>query len=147
MPENTKPPVVTSFDHVAKAAGTNQTWTTGSQRDAARGKGKYAHVSPIFMRRLARVIENGAEKYGSRNWEKGQPVIRYLESAIRHAYSYLEGKRDEDHLGQAAWNFMAAIHTEDQVNAGNLPKDLLDDLVDLTPAPAVPECPLATKEY
>ena len=76
---------------------------------------------------MAGVYERGAVNHGDRNWEKGLPMSRCMESAIRHIYQYLEGMRDEDHLGQAAWNLFAAMHIEEMIQKGLLPKEL-DDL-------------------
>jgi hypothetical protein len=76
--------------------------------------------------RLALVCERGAAKYGDRNWERGQPVMRYADSAIRHLYGWIGGDRSEDHLAQAMWNLMAMIHTEEMVVCRSLPTDLYD---------------------
>ena len=105
-------------------SGKRQEFGTGSVRDTAEGKGRYDLISPISLRRLAKHFENGAVKYGDRNWEKGQPICRYLDSAIRHIYKHLEGYREEDHLAAAAWNVMGAIHTEEMIERGRLPKEL-----------------------
>jgi hypothetical protein len=102
-------------------SGVREEFATGSVRDTRIGKGRYDLLSPIALRRLARHTENGAVKYGDRNWEKGQYVSRYLDSAIRHLYCYLGGARDEDHLAAVMWNAMAAIHTEEKCRAGELP--------------------------
>lgn len=84
-------------------------------------------MPPAGIRRLAIHFENGARKYGDRNWELGQPIARYVDSALRHLFGFLEDKADEDHLAAAAWNAVAAIHTLAEVNAGRLPNEL-DDL-------------------
>jgi hypothetical protein len=110
-----------------KDSGKRQEFSTGSVRDTQEGKGRYDLITPIGLRRLAVHYENGAKKYGDRNWEKGQPLSRYLESAIRHIYTFLEGKRDEDHLAAAAWNVLACIHTEQKIKDDELPEEL-DDL-------------------
>jgi hypothetical protein len=55
-----------------------------------------------------------------------------LDSAIRHLFDYLEGKRNEDHLAAASWNVMNLIHTEEQIERGNLPKSLAEGLPDYT---------------
>lgn len=72
-------------------------------------------------------FETGAAKYGDRNWERGQPIQRYIDSALRHMFNYQEGRRDEDHLIAAAWNLLAAVTTEERVRAGKLPEGLLND--------------------
>ena len=116
---------MTQFDHV-KDSGERQEFDTGSVRDTRAGKGRYDLISPIALGRIARHYENGAAKYGDRNWEKGQPLSRYLDSALRHAYKYLEGHREEDHMAAAAWNLIAFIHTETMVVRGGLPAELAD---------------------
>ena len=109
-----------------KDSGKRQAFKTGSVRDTREGKGRFDLISPIALKRLAQHYENGAKKYGDRNWEKGQPISRYLDSLIRHAYCYLEGHRDEDHLAAMMWNAAGAIHTEEMVERGLLPKELND---------------------
>lgn len=99
---------------------------TGSRRDTREGKGRYDLMSPIVLERDARHLEFGAKKYGERNWEKGQPLCRYIDSALRHIYKYLSGERDEDHLAAARWNLGALIHTEEMIARGVLPKELHD---------------------
>jgi len=83
-------------------------------------------MSPITMHRDAVHLENGALKYGDRNWEKGQPLSRYLDSALRHLMRFLAGHRDEDHLAAARWNIGALIHTEELIRRGDLPRELND---------------------
>ena len=112
-----------------------QQYKTGSFRNDAPGKGAYELISPIAMKRLACVLERGAKKYSHRNWEKGQPLGRLLQGAIRHLNQHLEGYRDEDHMGQALWNVMAFIHIEEMIHRGILPAQL-DDLPQYHPAKA-----------
>lgn len=107
-----------------KDSGQREEFDTGSRRDSRNGKGRYDLISPISIHRLALVCERGAAKYGDRNWERGQPMPRYIDSALRHAFQYLAGDRSEDHLGQMMWNAMAAIHTEEMIAAGTLGADL-----------------------
>lgn len=109
-----------------KDSGKRQEFTSGSRRDTREGKGRYDLISPMALRRLALVLERGAAKYGDRNWEKGQPMSRYIDSAFRHLVQYMEGDRTEDHLGQALWNVHAALHTEEAIARGSLPRELYD---------------------
>jgi hypothetical protein len=55
-----------------------------------------------------------------------------MESAFRHLSQFVEGRRDEDHLGQAAFNIMAAIHTGEAIERGILPREL-DNLPNFLP--------------
>jgi hypothetical protein len=114
------------FDAV-KDSGKRQEFITGSRRDTQTGKGRYDLIPTDALRRLAQHYENGAVKYGDRNWELGQPLGRYLDSAIRHVQNVLEGLKDEDHASAVAWNMFAYIHTLNKINAGELPPEL-DDL-------------------
>ena len=109
-----------------KDSGKRQEFDTGSKRDTRDGKGRFDLIPPYALTRLARHYENGATKYGDRNWEKGQPLARYLDSMIRHAYKFLGGSREEDHLAAVAWNALAYIETEYRIERGILPADLDD---------------------
>lgn len=109
------------------ASGAREKFATGSVRDTRAGKGRYDLITPIGLKRLAQHYENGAAKYGDRNWERGQPVSRFLDSALRHLYAHLGGDRSEDHLAAAAWNCLGAIHMEQEAHNGNVPV-ALDDL-------------------
>lgn len=122
--------VVVNFDRV-QDSGERTEFTTGAVRDTSEGKGRYDLIPQRGLHRLARHFENGAKKYGPNNWRKGIPLSRYLDSGIRHAFKYLEGERDEDHLAAAAWNFICALHTEEMITSGKLPADLADILSDL----------------
>mgnify|MGYP003153055492 CR=1 FL=1 len=106
---------------------TNEHFSTGSQRDTAKGKGQPSRISTIFLDRLSKKIEQGLKKYGDRNWEKGQPLSRFIDSAQRHLWAVMEGKEDEDHAAAWAWNTMCFIHTKELIDRGELPTDL-DDL-------------------
>lgn len=101
-----------------KDSGKRESFTTGSRRDTREGKGRFDLMPPKALRRLARHFENGAVKYGDRNWEKGQPQSRFLDSALRHLNNYLDGLRDEDHLSAAAWNVLCMIHQEERFAQG-----------------------------
>jgi hypothetical protein len=116
-----------------KDSGEVKKFESGATRDLREGKGRFDLISPLAMRRLADVHERGARKYGVRNWEKGIPLSCFIDSAERHINDVKEGKTDEDHMGQALWNLMALIHTEEMIHRGLLPKEL-DDLVSYMPS-------------
>jgi hypothetical protein len=115
-----------NFEEV-KDSGNREEFDTGSRRDTRDGKGRFDLLSPFVLERDAKHLENGARKYGDRNWEKGQPLSRYYDSAMRHLNKYMMGHRDEDHLAAARWNIAALMHTEYMIAVGRLPESL-DDL-------------------
>lgn len=107
-------------------AASVETFPSGAVRDNRIGKGRYDLLPPRAVDLVSKHFEAGARKYGDRNWEKGQPVSRYLDSGLRHAFRALKGDTDEDHLVAAAWNLLAAIETRERARAGRLPLDLND---------------------
>lgn len=58
-------------------------------------------------------FEEGCKKYGERNWEKGIPVERYIDSAVRHYLKHLRGDTDERHDRALVWNICCLIWTVD----------------------------------
>lgn len=55
--------------------------------------------------------EEGAKKYGERNWEKGIPMHCFIDSAVRHLLKYLREDTDEDHKRAFVWNILGALWT------------------------------------
>ena len=113
-----------------KDSGVRESFPSGSVRDSQDMKGRYDLLPFSSLERIAIHTELGAKKYGDRNWEKGQPIKRYINSAIRHITKFAMGYRDEDHLAACAWNVMAAMWTTDQVIEGTLPPQLGEGYVD-----------------
>lgn len=86
---------------------------TGAMREPSTGKGRYDLLSPLVTKRDAKWMELGAAKYECRNWEKGIPWGRCIDSAKRHIDNFLMGMTDEDHLAAARWNLMAIMHYQE----------------------------------
>lgn len=82
-------------------------------REPSIGKGRYDLISPFGIDRIAKWYELGARKYADRNWEKGMPFSRYVDSAKRHLNKYVMGMEDEDHLAAACWNIIAIMHHQE----------------------------------
>jgi hypothetical protein len=113
-------------EFVTKDSGQRQSWSTGSVRDTATGKGRFDLIPTEPLRRLAQLYERGAVKYGERNWEKGQPLMRYVDSAMRHLNCLIAGEPLEDHATAVVWNMFGFIYTQTKVAAGLLPAELND---------------------
>ena len=101
---------------------------TGSVRDNEEGKGRWDLMPYEPLRRLAVHYENGAKKYGDRNWELGQEMSAYLRSAMRHLARFMDGENGEDHLSACVWNIFGFIHTEKNILDGKLPVSLIESL-------------------
>lgn len=72
---------------------------------------------PAMMLEVAKHFEDGAQKYGENNWQKGLPESCYIDSAIRHYMKYLDGWDDEPHDRAFVWNLMCLIWTHDHITA------------------------------
>lgn len=114
-----------SYDSV-KDSGERQEYETGARRDTREGKGRYDLLMPYATSRDAKHLENGAVKYGDNNWRKGMPCSRFLDSALRHLFKFLEGHRDEDHLAAVRWNVGAVMEQIELIKRGVLPRELYD---------------------
>lgn len=113
-----------NFD--VKDHGVREEMKTGSRRDTQHGKPRYDLVPATCLTKLALHYGAGSEKYGDRNWEKGQPITRYMSSAERHFQYFKMGLADENHLMACVWNLFCIDWTLDQIAAGKLPKELDD---------------------
>lgn len=102
----------TPREYELQDSGERQTFPTGAQRDSETGKGRFDLLSPYTRQRDAILMEKGAAKYDARNWEKGMPFSRFLDSALRHLNKYQLGLTDEDHLAAARWNIGCIMHLE-----------------------------------
>jgi hypothetical protein len=119
-------PTVQQTFAAVKDSGERRQFATGSVRDVRCGKGRFDLIPAIFLRRLAQHFENGAAKYGDHNWQKGQPLASYIDSAMRHLVCLLECLHDEDHAAAVAWNACAFLWTAEQIKGGKLPVELDD---------------------
>jgi hypothetical protein len=113
-----------------KDGGTRKTYGTGAQKEddsKTKDKGAY-HLLPTYpLHKVAEIYRLGAAKYSARNWEKGIPLSRFLDSAKRHLAQFQEGMENEDHLHQAIWNLIGISHTQEMIRR-NVLSASLDDL-------------------
>lgn len=110
-----------------KDSGQRQEFNTGAKRDIQAGKGRFDLLQWRALFKVARQLEEGAIKYDARNWEKGIPLSRYLDSATRHLAMFAMGRTDERHDVAVAWNILCLIDTAERIKEGLLPAEL-DDL-------------------
>lgn len=113
-------------DFTVKDSGERQSFETGSVRDSREGKGRFDLIPALPHKRLAQHYEAGAAKYGDYNWQKGQPLMRYVDSAERHINNLKAGMVDEDHATAVQWNMQAYVWTLDAIERGALPQSLDD---------------------
>ena len=65
---------------------------------------------------MAKVLHEGAEKYGANNWRKID-VEDHLNHLIMHAYAYLAGDRTDEHLSHIMCRSMFAQGVDIDGNA------------------------------
>jgi len=109
-----------------KDSNDRQEFPSGAVRDTQTLKGRFDLLPHVAVLRCAQILEMGAEKYAERNWEKGMPVSRCLNSGIRHALKAANGFTDEPHLALAAVNFLFAIEIAERAAIGVVSPDFLD---------------------
>lgn len=63
------------------------------------------------MLEVSKHYEDGCNKYGERNWEKGIPLHCYIDSGVRHYFKWLRGDTDEPHDRAFLWNLLGALWT------------------------------------
>lgn len=74
-------------------------------------------IEPVFGCRsnmfleVSKHFEEGAEKYGEYNWQKGIPTHCYVDSAVRHYLKWNRGDTDEPHNRAFVWNIVCCIWT------------------------------------
>lgn len=113
-------------DYTIKDSGQRTEFPTGAVRDLRFGKGRFDLIPWAVIRALAIHFERGSEKYGERNWEKGIPLSKFLDSAARHIGQVIDGRDDENHAIAAIWNLICFYETKLRIQKGELPKELDD---------------------
>jgi hypothetical protein len=111
MPAKRKPP---TRDFEVKDSGERQQFGTGAHRDTQDDKPRYDLIPVEALERVAMLYTRGAQKYEENNWQKGIPKMRCFASLLRHAYAWVKGERDEDHLAAVVWNAFAIMYYEEK---------------------------------
>lgn len=78
--------------------------------DALKVSGIFTDSSTMLLE-VSKHFEEGATKYGERNWQKGIPTHCYIDSAVRHYLKWLRGDNDEPHDRAFCWNILCCIWT------------------------------------
>ena len=66
---------------------------------------------PTMLLEVSKHFEDGAKKYGERNWQKGIPLHCYIDSAARHYLKWWRGDFDESHDRAFVWNVLCCAWT------------------------------------
>ena len=93
-----------------KDSGERTEFSTGAQRDIQHGKGRMDLLPWYGIMEVSKHCEEGAEKYGEHNVDKGIPLHSLCDSAARHLAKFIAGEFDEDHLRAACWNLLWALN-------------------------------------
>ena len=93
-----------------KDSGERTEFSTGAVRDMKRGVGRMDLLPWYGIMEVSKHCEEGAEKYGEHNVDKGIPLHSLCDSAARHLAKFIAGETDEDHLRAATWNLLWALN-------------------------------------
>lgn len=82
---------------------------------AGQSKIPYAFqlVDGVALGKMAEVLKEGADKYGANNWRQ-LSIADHLNHLIMHAYAWLAGDRQDDHLSHIMCRAMFAQGVEAQ---------------------------------
>ena len=93
-----------------KDSGNRTEFETGAVRDMKKGVGRMDLLPWYGIMEVSKHCEEGAEKYGEHNVDKGIPLHSLCDSAARHLAKFICGELDEDHLRAACWNLLWALN-------------------------------------
>ena len=93
-----------------KDSGNRTEFETGAVRDMKKGVGRMDLLPWYGIMEISKHCEEGAEKYGEHNVDKGIPLHSLCDSAARHLAKFIAGEMDEDHLRAACWNLLWALN-------------------------------------
>ena len=83
-----------------KDSGNRREFETGAVRDIQEGKGRYDLIPWEAIHELAIHCEQGAQKYGERNVDKGIPIHSFIQTSFKIPRLY----RRRDGLSVARWS-------------------------------------------
>ena len=66
---------------------------------------------PTAVIEVSKHFEEGAKKYGERNWQEGIPAHSYVDSGVRHYLKWMRGDTDEPHDRAVLWNWVCLLWT------------------------------------
>lgn len=104
-----------------KDSGSRIHTESGMQREPKNGQPRFDLLIPLkvpyheqLLTRAAALVERGAQKYDSRDWEQASTPAEAEEfraSAFRHFMQWMCGENDEDHAAAIVFNVLAAEST------------------------------------
>ncbi len=106
--------------------GKKREFSTGAKKQASTGKGTPVLFPPDAYLEISKHFEDGAAIYDARNWEKGIPLSKLIDSLERHIAEEKMGLTDERHDRALAWNAVVYLATKLRIQAGVLPAELAD---------------------
>lgn len=68
-------------------------------------------ISGLAMAEMAKVLKDGAEKYGENNWMRIS-IDSHLNHALMHIFAHLAGDTSDDHLSHMLCRATFAVHLQ-----------------------------------
>ena len=92
---------------------------TGATRSKDADGERFDLISPNFLRRLSKIMAEGATTHGTDNWRLGIPISATYNHMFRHLNLWhtekITGKKIDvdDHMAKVVFGAMAIIHYEE----------------------------------
>jgi hypothetical protein len=112
---------MTQRGYETKDSGSRIRTASGMQREAKTEQPRFDLLVPLkvpyqdqLLTRAAALVERGARKYDSRDWEQASTPAEaeeFRDSAFRHFMQWMCGEADEDHAAAVVFNVLAAEST------------------------------------
>lgn len=122
-------PEAAARDYETKDSGSRRVTASGMQREVKTGQPRFDLLVPLrvpyqdqLLTRTAALVERGARKYDSRDWEQASTAAEMEEfraSAFRHFMQWMFGEDDEDHAAAVVFNLLAAESTRTVIARGD----------------------------
>jgi len=101
---------ITAGSYKINDSGERQEFSTGMKRDSCE-KIRYDLIPLFALERWASHMTAGAKKYEPRNWQKAETkeeLERFVASACRHFFAWLQGETEEDAMAGVFFNMAGA---------------------------------------
>ncbi len=89
-----------------------KTHETGAKRSTDADDARFDLIPQLALYEVAKVLAEGAKKYGEHNYRKGFKFSDVMNHLLTHANKYLRGDKSEHHLSHIACNILFLLEFE-----------------------------------
>lgn len=87
----------------------NKVFKSGAIRNEVNPKPAWSLIPWDALEEVAKVYNEGADRYGAHNWEKGIPYSNIVDHMVEHLSKWMQGDGSEAHMAKVAWGALAIV--------------------------------------